>query len=262
MIGNIIENQFKGNARNWPFGSALGITLLLAFAVAFWFTSRREPETAALVRRFAADGYRVAMLARDADRLAQLAAEIPGTVAFPVDVADLAALRATLGRVRTGVGMPSVVLHNAVAGGFGTYESVKPEELEHRFRVNVTALLVLAQELAPAMVAAGGGAFVATGNTSAWRGTASFAGFAPTKAAQRILAESLARTLGPQGVHVAYVVIDAVIDVPWTRQAFSDRPDAFFIQPAGIADAVHHLVHQERSAWTFQLDLRPSGERW
>ena len=216
----------------------------------------------ALVRRFAADGYRVAMLARDAPRLEKLAAEIPGAAPFPVDVADLGALRASLARVRSELGAPSVLLHNAVAGGFGSFESVTPEALEHRFRVNVTALLVAAQELAPAMAAAGRGAIVATGNTSAWRGKPGFAGFAPTKAAQRVLAESLARTLGPKGVHVAYVVIDAVIDVPWTRRAFPGQPDEFFIRPDGIADAVHHVVHQERSAWTFELDLRPFGESW
>jgi NAD(P)-dependent dehydrogenase (short-subunit alcohol dehydrogenase family) len=217
---------------------------------------------AALARRFAADGYRVALLARNAERLEKLAAELPGAAPFPVDVADLDALRAALGRVRAQLGAPSVLLHNAVAGGFGTFESVTPEALEQRFRVNVTSLLVLAQELAPAMIEAGQGAIVATGNTSAWRGKAAFAGFAPTKAAQRILAECLARSLGPKGVHVAYVVIDAVIDVPWTRQAFADRPDAFFVQPAGIADAVHHVAHQDPSAWTFELDLRPSGESW
>jgi NAD(P)-dependent dehydrogenase (short-subunit alcohol dehydrogenase family) len=217
---------------------------------------------AALVRRFAADGYRVAMLARDADRIERLSREIPGAHAFPVDVADLDALRATLARVRAQLGVPRVLLHNAVAGGFGSYESVKPEDLEHRFRVNVTSLLVLAQELAPGMIEAGGGAIAVTGNTSAWRGKPAFAGFAPTKAAQRSLAESLARTLGPKGVHVAYLVIDAVIDVPWTRRAYPDRPDAFFIRPDGIADAVHHVVHQEPSAWTFELDLRPYGENW
>ncbi len=217
---------------------------------------------AALVRRFAAEGCRVAMLARNTARLDALAKEIPGAIAFPVDVADLDALRATLARLRAELGAPTVLLHNAVAGGFGSFETVQPEELEQRFRVNVTSLLVLAQELAPGMIAAGGGAIVVTGNTSARRGKAGFAGFAPTKAAQRILAESLARALGPQGVHVAYVVIDAVIDVPWTRRAYPDRPDAFFIRPAGIADAVHHLVTQERSAWTFELDLRPFGEIW
>jgi NAD(P)-dependent dehydrogenase (short-subunit alcohol dehydrogenase family) len=216
----------------------------------------------ALARRFAADGYRVALLARDETRLEKLAAELDGAAAFPVDVADLDALRATLARVRGELGAPSVLLHNAVAGGFGTFETVKPEALEHRFRVNVTSLLVLAQELAPAMIESGWGAIAVTGNTSAWRGKAAFAGFAPTKAAQRILAESLARALGPKGVHVAYVVTDAVIDVPWARKAMPDQPDDFFIQPSGIADAVHHVVHQERSAWTFELDLRPFRENW
>jgi NAD(P)-dependent dehydrogenase (short-subunit alcohol dehydrogenase family) len=217
---------------------------------------------AALARRFAADGYRVALLARNAERVEKLAAELPGAAAFPVDVADLDALRATLARVRAELGAPSVLLHNAVAGGFGTFDTVKPEAFEHRFRVNVTSLLVLAQELSPAMIEAGRGAIIVTGNTSAWRGKAAFAGFAPTKAAQRVLAESLARSLGPKGLHVAYVVIDAVIDVPWTRKSMPDAPDDFFIAPSGIADAVHHLVHQERSAWTFELDLRPFGESW
>jgi len=217
---------------------------------------------AALARRFSKDGYRVALLARDAERIGKLAAELPGSKAYAVDVGDLDALKATLAKVRSDLGAPSVLLHNAVAGGFGTFESVDPAEFEHRFRVNVTSLLVMAQELTPAMIDAGRGAIVVTGNTSAWRGKAAFAGFAPTKAAQRILAESIARSLGPKGVHVAYVVIDAVIDVPWTRQAFADRPDSFFIQPDGIADAVHHVVHQQRSAWTFELDLRPYTENW
>ena len=149
-----------------------------------------------------------------------------------------------------------------VAGGFGTFESVTPEALEQRFRVNVTSLLVLAQELAPAMVAAGHGAIVVTGNGAARRGKAGFAGFAPTKAAQRILAESLARALGPKGVHVAYVVIDAVIDVPWTRRAFPERPDDFFIQPGAIADEAWHVAHQPRSAWSFNVEVRPYGETW
>lgn len=216
----------------------------------------------ALARRFATDGYRVALIARDAARLEALAAELPGSKAYPVDIADLDALRQTLDRIRAELGAPSVLLHNAVAGGFGTFDTVDPAELEQRFRVNVTSLLVMAQQLAPGMIELGHGAIVCTGNTSAWRGKAAFAGFAPTKAAQRILCESLARALGPQGVHVAYVVIDAVIDVPWTRQMFAGRPDEKFIQPSAIADAVHHVVHQQRSGWTFEIDLRPFSEDW
>lgn len=217
---------------------------------------------AALVRRFAEDGYQVAMLARDPERLGELAQEIPGTSAFPVDVGDFDALRSTLAEVRGKLGVPRVLLQNAVSGGFGTFETVKPEELEARFRVNVSSLLVAGQELAPGMIDAGGGAIIVTGNTSAWRGKANFAGFAPTKAAQRILAQSMARNLGPQGVHVAYIVIDAVIDLEWTRKRMPDAPDSFFIKPSGIAEAAHMLAHQEPSAWTFELDLRPAGETW
>jgi len=101
-----------------------------------------------------------------------------------------------------------------------------------------------------------------TGNTSAIRGKAGFAGFAPTKAAQRILAESIAREVGPKGVHVAYVMIDAVIDLEWTRQMFPNAPDEFFIKPAAIAEEVWHVAHQDRSAWSFNVELRPFRETW
>src|SRR5436853_364208 len=80
--------------------------------------------------------------------------------------------------------------------------------------------------------------------------------------AGRLAARAMARSLGPTGIHVAYVVIDAVIDVPWTRQAFASKPDEFFARPAGIAETVYHVAHQDRSAWTFEVDLRPFGEKW
>ena len=112
------------------------------------------------------------------------------------------------------------------------------------------------------MIEAGEGAVIVTGNTSALRGKAGFAGFAPTKAAQRILAESMARDLGPKGVHVAYLVIDAVIDVPWTRERLNDKPDDFFIQPASIAAEVFNLAHQPRDAWSFLAEVRPFHEPW
>jgi short-subunit dehydrogenase len=167
-----------------------------------------------------------------------------------------------LASVRADLGAPSVLVHNAVGGAFGTFTDVEPSVLEYNFQVNVMALLHLARALTPAMVEAGTGAVIVTGNTSALRGKASFAGFAPTKAAQRILAESMARDLGPKGVHVAYLVIDAVIDVPWTRQMFATAPDHFFIKPAAIADEIWHVAHQDRSAWSFNVEVRPLGEAW
>jgi enoyl-CoA hydratase/carnithine racemase len=96
----------------------------------------------------------------------------------------------------------------------------------------------------------------------ALRGKANFASFAPTKAARRILAESIAREMRPKGIHVAYLMIDAVIDVAWTRQRFKDRPDEFFIQPAAIADEAWHLAHQPRSASSFLTEVRPFAESW
>jgi short-subunit dehydrogenase len=202
------------------------------------------------------------MLARDRSRLALLAREIEHSRAYPCDVTDEAQLDATLEAIRAELGTPKVLVHNAVGGAFGSFLEIEPQVLNRNFQVNTMALLYLARRLAPAMVAAKEGAIIATGNTSAFRGKANFAGFAPTKAAQRILAEAIARELGPKGVHVAYVMIDAVIDLEWTRKRWPDAPDDFFIKPAAIAEEVWHVAHQDRSAWSFNVELRPFGETW
>lgn len=217
---------------------------------------------AAIARRFASGGWRVAMLARTRDRLSALESELPGSRAYLCDVTDPVALDAVIGRVEHELGPIEAVVHNAVGGAWGNFLEIDPAVLEANFKVNTMALLHLARRVAPAMIAAGRGSIIVTGNTSAQRGRAGFAGFAPTKAAQRILAEAMARQLGPSGVHVAYVVIDAVIDVPWARQRFADRPDEFFIQPADIAAEIWHIAHQPRSAWSFNVELRPFGETW
>jgi NADP-dependent 3-hydroxy acid dehydrogenase YdfG len=217
---------------------------------------------AAIARRFAQGGYQVAMLARNHARLQALEREVASSRAYACDVTDEAQLDATIAAVRTDLGEPRVLVHNAVGGAFGNFMEIEPAVLNHNFQVNTMALLYLARRLAPAMVAAGAGAMIATGNTSAQRGKASFAGFAPTNAAQRILAESMARELGPKGVHVAYLVIDAVIDLEWTRRRFANEADDFFITPAAIAEEVWHIAHQDRSAWSFNVELRPFRETW
>jgi short-subunit dehydrogenase len=217
---------------------------------------------AAIARRFARGGYAVAMLARSGDRLASLEREIEHARGYPCDVTDEAQLDATIAKVRADLGQPKVLIHNAVGGAFGTFLEIEPEVLNRNFQINTMALLHLARRLAPAMVEAGEGAIIASGNTSALRGKARFAGFAPTKAAQRILAEAIARDLGPKGVHVAYVLIDAVIDLEWTRRMLPEARDEFFIKPAAIAEEVWHVAHQERSAWSFNVEIRPFGEAW
>jgi NAD(P)-dependent dehydrogenase (short-subunit alcohol dehydrogenase family) len=217
---------------------------------------------AAMVRRFARGGYVVAMLARTRERLISLEKEIEHARGYPCDVTDGAQVDATIARVHAELGAPRVLIHNAVGGAFGTFLEIDPAVLNQNFQINTMALLHLARRLAPAMIEAGEGVIIATGNTSALRGKPRFAGFAPTKAAQRILAEAIARDLGPKGVHVAYVVIDAVIDLAWTRQMLPDAQDDFFIKPAAIAEEVWHVAHQDRSAWSFNVEIRPFGEPW
>ena len=215
----------------------------------------------AIVRRFAGE-YRVAMLARSGERLAEIEREVPNARAFVCDVADPAALAATVARVRDEFGLPDVVVHNAVGGAFGDFLSIEPDVLARNFAVNTMALLHLGRLVAPGMIERGSGAIVCTGNTAAYRGKDFFAGFAPTKAAQRILAESMARSLGPKGIHVGYVAIDAVIDLEWTRRRNPDAPDEYFCKPDDIAAEVWHLAHQPKSAWTFDVMIRPFGETW
>jgi NAD(P)-dependent dehydrogenase (short-subunit alcohol dehydrogenase family) len=230
---------------------------------------------AAITRRFARDGYRVAMLARSRCRLERLKKEVPGTQPYVCDVGDLEVLAGTIDRVRSELGRPSVLVHNAVSATFGTFLETDPAELERNFRVNTTALLYLARAVAPDMIAAGSGAIIITGNTSSLRGVPNYALFAPTKAAQRILAESLARDLGPKRVHVGYVTIDGSIEAPWLSEddrtpppwhpppAGWKRPrEEWFAQPDSIAEEVFHLAHQHLSTWTFDLIVRPFAEKW
>ena len=215
----------------------------------------------ALVRRFS-QKYRVAMLARTQDRLTNLENELEAVKGYVCDVSDSQALEATLDLVKRELGAPSVLVHNAVGGAFGSFLEIDPSVLENNFQVNTMALLHLGRSLAPDMISNGEGAIIITGNTSAFRGMAGFAGFAPTKAAQRVLAESMARDLGPKGVHVGYVAIDAVIDLEWTRKRMPDKSDDYFCKPDDIAEECYRIAHQSKSAWSFNSIIRPFGENW
>jgi NAD(P)-dependent dehydrogenase (short-subunit alcohol dehydrogenase family) len=216
----------------------------------------------AVARRFAAEGYRVAMLARSAEALARFAAATPGTHPVPCDVTDPAAVTSAIARVRAELGAPSVLVHNAGNAVFGSVLDVSETAFEAGWRVNAYALFLLARAVVPDMVASGTGTILVTGATASLRGGAGFAAFASAKAAQRVLAQSMARSLGPKGIHVAYVIVDGVIDMPNTRAFFTDKPDDFFLKPDAIADTYFHLTKQDRSAWSFEVDVRPFGEKW
>ena len=215
-----------------------------------------------LVKRFASDGYRVVMIARNQERLKQLEQSVDNTIGYTCDVSNTEQLLSTLSQIKSDHGCPDVIIHNAVGGAFGDFLEIEPKVIEKNFQINTMALLHLGQAFGEDMIERGSGAIVVTGNTSAYRGKAKFAAFAPTKAAQRILAESMARRLGPDGIHVAYVAIDAVIDVEWARQLHANQPDEFFCKPADIAEECFRIAHQARSAWSFNVEIRPYGENW
>ncbi len=217
---------------------------------------------AAFARRFARAGYQVALLARDPARLADLTTEIPGAQGYACDTADAAQVEITFGRIRTELGPTQVLIYNASTRDFGDIDRTTAEAFEHAWRVSALGCLLAARQVIPDMRQAGSGSMVIIGATASLKGAAGFVAFASAKAAQRSLAQSLARQLGPEGIHVAHVVIDAVVDMPASRAMLPDRPDDFFAQPADIAETVYLITQQQRSAWTFELDLRPFGEHW
>jgi NAD(P)-dependent dehydrogenase (short-subunit alcohol dehydrogenase family) len=112
------------------------------------------------------------------------------------------------------------------------------------------------------MKQAGRGNIVFIGATASRRGNGKTAAVAPAKAAQRSLAESMAKHLWPAGVHVALVIVDGVVDLPRTRERMPDKPDSYFVRPEDIADTVHWLTRQPRSAWSFEVEARPFAEVW
>ena len=216
-------------------------------------------------RRFAKAGYRIAMIARDKARLSSLENEIPGSKGFICDVSDLHLLQETCAKIKDTMGCPEILIHNAVKGNFEKLLEGRPEWLEENFRINTTSLIYLAHAVIPDMVKNKKGVIIVTGNTAAKRGVASTPYFAPTKAAQRILAQSLAKDFGPKGIHVAYVMIDAFINTPWTRKRIKaqiNQPDNIFTQPQDIANEIYHIAHQNRSAWSFDVEIRPDIEKW
>ena len=216
----------------------------------------------AFAAKFAAEGYRVAMLARREGPLQELADAIEGAHAYAVDVTDAQALKQTLSQIRTDLGPVSILVHNAGSAVIKPFMDLSVADLSGAFATNTQALLVAGQIVAEDMLAAGAGCIVVIGATASTRGGVATGAFAAAKAGQRSLAQTMAKSLGPQGIHVCHVIIDGVIDIPRTREMLPDKPDEFFLRADRIADAVYGLCEQDRSAWTFELDLRPFAESW
>tara|TARA_R110000851_G_scaffold166675_1_gene312072 strand:- start:56 stop:733 length:678 start_codon:yes stop_codon:yes gene_type:complete len=216
----------------------------------------------AFVRRFSDEGYQVAMLARSKDYLLQLEQSISNTYAFPCDLMESEQIGTVVAAIRDRLGPASVLLYNAGGGVFKNVEEASLEDFEANWRINVQGLVAATKAVLPQLREHETASIIVTSASAATRGRANTAPFASAKAAQRSLAQSMARQLGPEKIHVANVVIDGVVDLPRSRKALADKPDDFFVKPAAVADAVWNLCQQHPSAWTFELDIRPFGESW
>lgn len=215
----------------------------------------------AAARRLTAEGYTVAVAARTASRLAPLAEELGG-LAVSIDATNADTVVSGIDEVEAALGPIHTVVWNVGSGVFGGLDQIDADALELALGTNTRGLFALAKRLLPAMAERGDGALVITGATASLRGKPFTTAFAAGKAAQRSLAQSFARQYGKQGVHVALIIVDGMVDLPSTRKNFPERPTEAYVSPAGYADAVAFLVGQQRGAWTFELDIRPHLEDW
>ena len=217
---------------------------------------------AALGRRFAQEGFAVALLARTTATTEPLAASLDDARAYACDVSDAVSVATAFEAIERDLGPVHTLVYNAGSGTWGTVEEIEPSALEGAFRVNALGLLVTAKKVIPQMKTHGGGNIVVIGETSSRRGVARTAAFAPAKAAQKSLAESMARHLWPQKIHVSLIIVDGVVDLPRSRAFMKDKSDDFFISPDAVAATAFHLTTQDPSAWSFEVEARPFKETW
>jgi NAD(P)-dependent dehydrogenase (short-subunit alcohol dehydrogenase family) len=217
---------------------------------------------AAFVRRFAAEGYAVAMMARSTDFTGELAGKVPGSRAYACDVGNETSVKEAFAAARRDLGEADVVVYNAGSGVWGNIEEVSAADFEASWRVNALGAFLVSKEVVGPMKAKGRGSIVIIGATASRRGVPRTTAFAPAKAAQRSLAEAMARTLWPAGIHVSLVIVDGVVDLPRTREWMKGKPDSFFIKPDDVADTAFWLTRQPASAWSFEVEARPFGESW
>ena len=220
---------------------------------------------AALARRFAR-GYAVAINARSAEYLYSLAGEIRAAggqvLEVPADIGDRAQVEAAFKLIRERLGPPEVLLYNAGSGTWGTIADITPEQYEHAWRVNAYGAFLSAKAVAPDMIARGRGVMLFTGATAGVKAGPRSVAFGPAKFALRGLAQSLARDLGPKGIHVAWINVDGAIDIPGRRERFPQLQEEDLLKPDAIAETYWHLAHQDRSAWTMELEVRPFKEKF
>jgi NAD(P)-dependent dehydrogenase (short-subunit alcohol dehydrogenase family) len=215
--------------------------------------------SASLARLFSREGMRVAVAARNTEKLAALSAET-GAQTFACDAVDPDQVARLFEEVEGRIGAPEVVVYNASGRLRGPLVKLVPAEVEHALAVSAFGGFLVAQQAVRRMLPKGSGAILFTGASASVKGYAQSAPFAMGKFALRGLAQSMARELAPQGIHVAHFVIDGAIRNPGRTEP-PDKPDSM-LDPDAIAATYLHVLRQPRSAWTWEIELRPWLERF
>jgi NAD(P)-dependent dehydrogenase (short-subunit alcohol dehydrogenase family) len=201
-----------------------------------------------LARTFASEGCQVALFARSADFIGELAADLPEPgdgLAVPTDLTSVQEIRDGFETVRDAFGPVDVLVNHASAASWEGLMDVSVEEFEQAWAVNGRGAFVCSQEAVGDMLESGGGTVIFTGATSAVRSLGGAIGFTAAKFAARGMAMDMAQEFGPEGIHVAHVVIDGQIDEPGARGMFPDRDGETFLDPDEMAETYWHLVEQD-----------------
>jgi NAD(P)-dependent dehydrogenase (short-subunit alcohol dehydrogenase family) len=205
-------------------------------------------------------------VARNRDYLAGLAREMSAdgasALVVPANVASADEIARAFETIRGELGAPEILLYNAAMRPFGRLMETKPSTFENTWRVCALGAFLCSQQVVPEMQRRGKGTILFTGATAGVRPFATSAAFGPAKFAVRGLAQVMARDLGPNGIHVAYINIDGAIDMPAIRERFPHLKQEDLLQPSAIAETYWHVAHQDPSAWTQELDLRPFKEKF
>ena len=215
--------------------------------------------SAALARLFARQNVQVALAARDPGKLAPLCAAT-GAASFACEAAEPEEVAGLFDAVVASLGEPDVVIYNAAARARGPITTLVAEEVARAIAVSAYGGFLVGQQAARLMVAKAAGTIIFTGASASMKGYPQSAAFAMGKFALRGLAQSMARELAPQGIHVGHVVIDGAIRNPGRTEP-ADAPDSM-LDPDAIAASYWHLITQPRSAWTWEIELRPWVERF
>ena len=219
-----------------------------------------------MARRFAIEDFTVGLMARSQKSTSAAREEIEGgggtAVEIRTDAADAGSVSRAFKEVRESLGDPEVFVYNAGALQIGGVLELTPERFDECWRANCAGALYGSQQVLPAMLEERRGTIILTGATASLRGSASFSALAVGKFGLRALAQSMARELGPQGIHVAHVVIDGQINTQRIREISPNREEQTMLSPSAIAEAYWQLHTQDPTAWTLELDLRPSVEQF